>query len=74
MAIGSIASWTFNFASAMSYPSVHLAIGAYVFLPYLCVVVSLGIFLIFYLPETRNCDPCDIAPKLSRGFKSKPLQ
>lgn len=73
MAIGSIVSWTFNFAAAMSHPSILLAIGAYVYLPYLFVVLGLGIFLIFYFPETRNYDPTEIAPKISKGFKSKPL-
>lgn len=74
MSLGSLALWTGNFITAMVFPSLQLHTGAYAFLPFACISFSLALFLTFYLPETRGRIPADIAPLVSKGFKSKPLR
>lgn len=74
MSLGSVSLWTGNFITAMIFPSLQLHIGAYSFLPFACVSFALAIFLKFYLPETRGRIPSEVAPLVSKGFKSKPLR
>lgn len=74
MSMGSFFFWTGNFVVGMLYPILQLAWGAYAFLPFACVCFSLVIFLRFYLPETRGRVPSEVAPLVSKGLKSRPLQ
>lgn len=74
MSMGSFFLWAGNFVVGMLYPTLQLAWGAYAFLPFACVCFSLVIFLRFYLPETRGRVPSEVAPLVSKGFKSRPLR
>jgi MFS family permease len=72
MAIGSLSSWICNFIVAMIFPSLQSAIGAFVFLPFSIVCILLAFLLKLYLPETRGKNASEIAPLVSKGFKSRP--
>ncbi|XP_037911679.1 solute carrier family 2, facilitated glucose transporter member 3-like isoform X1 [Hermetia illucens] len=72
MALGSLASWSCNFAVAMLFPTLQAAWGAFVFLPFFIDCVVLFLITKFYLPETRGRDSSEIAPLISKGFHSKP--
>lgn len=72
MALGSLTSWIFNIISAMTFPSLQQAWGAYVFLPNVIVCFALGNFLRLYLPETRNRNTIDIAMSVVNGLKRRP--
>lgn len=73
MALGSLCLWMGNFVVAMAFPSLQEAWGGLVFLPFAIVCFILGALILIYLPETRGCDPSDIAALVADGFKSKPL-
>jgi len=74
MSIGSIASWSGNFLVGMTFPTLSLLWGAWVFLPFTVVCFSLTLLLKVYLPETRGRDIADIVPLVSQGFQSTPLR
>uniref|UniRef100_A0A336MVJ2 CSON001927 protein n=1 Tax=Culicoides sonorensis TaxID=179676 RepID=A0A336MVJ2_CULSO len=71
MALGSLSSWTCNFIVGQFFPILNAKWGAFVFLPFAITCVLLSVLVYFYLPETRNQDPSIVAPKVSKGFKSK---
>ncbi|EDW85589.1 uncharacterized protein Dwil_GK23076 [Drosophila willistoni] len=71
MSMGSLASWTCNFVIGISFPSLQNAWGAFVFLPFSITCVLLCLLTKFYLPETRGRDPSEVAPLVSKGFRSK---
>lgn len=71
MGLGSLASWFCNFYIGMTFLSMKNAIGAYVFLPFAGVCFILVALMYVYLPETRGREAADIAPIVSRGFRSK---
>lgn len=71
MSMGSLASWTCNFIIGMAFPSLQSAWGAFVFLPFSITCVLLFVLTKFYLPETLGRDPSDVAPLVSKGFRSK---
>lgn len=71
MGIGSLASWFGNFYIGMTFLQMRNAIGAYVFLPCAAVCFLLAVLLFVYLPETRGREPSDVAPLVSRGFRSR---
>ncbi|KAM8714314.1 hypothetical protein ACLKA7_014444 [Drosophila subpalustris] len=71
MSMGSLSSWTCNFIIGMAFPSLQRAWGAFVFLPFSITCVLLFLLTKFYLPETLGRDPSDVAPLVSKGFRSK---
>ena len=71
MSMGSVASWSCNFIIGMGFPSLQNAWGAFVFLPFSITCVLLFVLTKFYLPETRGRDPTEVAPLVSKGFRSK---
>ncbi|KAH8394643.1 hypothetical protein KR222_000857, partial [Zaprionus bogoriensis] len=71
MSMGSLASWACNFIIGMAFPSLQNAWGAFVFLPFSITCVLLFLLTKFYLPETLGRDPSDVAPLVSKGFRSK---
>ncbi|EDW46869.1 solute carrier family 2, facilitated glucose transporter member 1 isoform X1 [Drosophila sechellia] len=71
MSMGSLASWTCNFIIGISFPLLQNAWGAFVFLPFSITCVLLFLLTKFYLPETRGRDPSEVAPLVSKGFRSK---
>lgn len=71
MAMGSLASWSCNFLIGMAFPSLQNIWGAYVFIPFSMTCILLFLLTRFYLPETRGRDPSQVAPLISKGFKSK---
>lgn len=73
MSLGSVCFWSANFITGMSFPILHLYWDAFVFLPYAVTCFSLLTLMFYYLPETRNKDPSEVAPLISKGFKSRPL-
>lgn len=73
MALGSLSSWSCNFIIGMAFPSLQMAWGAFVFLPFAIVCFGMVILMKFYLPETRGRDLSEIVPLVSNGFKSKPM-
>ncbi|GAB0088520.1 solute carrier family 2, facilitated glucose transporter member 1 [Sergentomyia squamirostris] len=72
MSLGSLASWSGNFIVGISFPILQSLWGAWVFLPFFITCVLLVVFLFFYLPETRGKQASEVAPLVSRGFKSRP--
>lgn len=72
MALGSLSSWTLNFLVGITFPSLEdfLPKGL-VFLPFGLTTALLVVLVYYYLPETRNKDPAEVAPKVANGFKSK---
>lgn len=74
MAIGCLMSWVFNFFTGMVFPSLQIAWGAIVFLPFAICCFALVILLKIYLPETRCRDPSEVAPLVKDGFRSKPFK
>lgn len=72
MALGSLSSWAFNFFVGITFPSLEdLLPKGLVFLPFGLTTGLLALLVYYYLPETRNKDPSEIAPKVANGFKSK---
>lgn len=71
MALGSLSSWSCNFMVGMTFPILHDAWGAYVFIPFSVTCFLLFLLTRFYLPETRGCDPKDVGALISKGFRSK---
>ncbi|XP_055319987.1 solute carrier family 2, facilitated glucose transporter member 1-like isoform X2 [Sitodiplosis mosellana] len=71
MSIGSLASWAGNFCIGMTFLPMNNAIGAFVFLPFAVVCFLLVALMYVYLPETRGREAADIAPIVSRGFRSR---
>ncbi|XP_034479166.1 solute carrier family 2, facilitated glucose transporter member 1 isoform X2 [Drosophila innubila] len=71
MSMGSMSSWTCNFIIGMAFPSLESAWGAFVFIPFSITCVLLFLLTKFYLPETFGRDPSDVAPLVSKGFRSK---
>ncbi|XP_013113676.1 solute carrier family 2, facilitated glucose transporter member 1 isoform X2 [Stomoxys calcitrans] len=71
MSMGSLASWTCNFIIGMAFPPLSNVWGAWVFLPFSITCVLLFLLTKFYLPETRGRDPSEVAPLVSKGFRSK---
>jgi len=71
MSMGSLASWTCNFIIGISFPLLQNAWGAFVFLPFSITCVLLFLLTKFYLPETRGRDPSEVAPLVSKCFRSK---
>ncbi|XP_030563135.1 solute carrier family 2, facilitated glucose transporter member 3-like isoform X1 [Drosophila novamexicana] len=71
MSMGSLSSWTCNFIVGMAFPSLQSAWGAFVFLPFSITCVLLFILTKLYLPETLGRDPSEVAPLVSKGFRSK---
>ncbi|KAM8714316.1 hypothetical protein ACLKA7_014446 [Drosophila subpalustris] len=71
MAFGSLFNWSTNFIIGMIFPIMNNYIGPFAFLPF-AVICIYGFFLTYwYLPETRNRTPEEVAPLLENGFKSK---
>lgn len=71
MGLGSLASWLCNFYIGMTFLPMRSAIGAFVFLPFAAVCFILVALMFVYLPETRGREPADVAPIVSRGFRSR---
>ncbi|XP_055921401.1 solute carrier family 2, facilitated glucose transporter member 1 isoform X2 [Eupeodes corollae] len=71
MAMGSLASWSCNFIIGMAFPTLQNAWGAFVFIPFSITCIVLFLLTRFYLPETRGRDPSEVAPLISKGFRSK---
>lgn len=71
MSIASLASWAGNFYIGMTFPPMETAIGSFVFLPFAAVCFLLVALMYVYLPETRGREAVDIAPIVSRGFRSR---
>ncbi|XP_065081978.1 solute carrier family 2, facilitated glucose transporter member 3-like [Ochlerotatus camptorhynchus] len=71
MALGSLSSWGCNFLVGMFFPHLTNAWGAFAFLPCSVTCVLLTLLVLFYLPETRGRNVCDIMVLVSKGFKSK---
>ncbi|XP_017017068.1 solute carrier family 2, facilitated glucose transporter member 1 isoform X1 [Drosophila kikkawai] len=73
MSIGSVVYWMCNFIIGMAFPTLQKAWGGLVFLPFSLVCWLLFGLTIQYLPETRGRNPCEVAPLVAAGFKSKVL-
>ncbi|XP_037950682.1 solute carrier family 2, facilitated glucose transporter member 1-like isoform X1 [Teleopsis dalmanni] len=71
MSMGSLSSWSCNFIIGMTFPSLQKAWGAFVFIPFSVTCALLFLLTKFYLPETRGRDPSEVAPLVSKGFRSK---
>ncbi|XP_012160833.1 solute carrier family 2, facilitated glucose transporter member 3 isoform X2 [Ceratitis capitata] len=71
MSMGSLSSWVCNFTVGMAFPSLQNAWGAFVFLPFSVTCLLLFSLTKFYLPETRERDPSEVAPLVAKGFRSK---
>ncbi|XP_073811201.1 solute carrier family 2, facilitated glucose transporter member 1-like [Musca autumnalis] len=71
MSMGSLSSWGCNFIIGMAFPSLQNAWGAFVFLPFSVTCALLFLLTKFYVPETRGRDPSEVAPLVSKGFRSK---
>ncbi|XP_075167870.1 sugar transporter 1 isoform X2 [Haematobia irritans] len=71
MSMGSLASWACNFIIGMAFPPLSNVWDAFVFLPFSVTCVLLFLLTKFYLPETRGKDPSEVAPLVSKGFRSK---
>lgn len=71
MAMGSLSSWACNFIVGMAFPSLQMAWGAFVFIPFSVTCFLLFLLTRFYLPETRGRDPKEIAALISKGFSSR---
>lgn len=71
MALSSLASWTGNFIVASSFQTISTILGKYVFLPFAVQCFLLFAFCYRYLPESRGKEPAELAPMMSKGFKSK---
>ncbi|XP_032590305.1 solute carrier family 2, facilitated glucose transporter member 1 isoform X2 [Drosophila grimshawi] len=71
MSMGSLSSWVCNFIIGMAFPSLQNVWGAFVFLPFSITCVLLFLLTKFYLPETFGRDPSEVAPLVSKGFRSK---
>ncbi|XP_055919474.1 solute carrier family 2, facilitated glucose transporter member 1-like [Eupeodes corollae] len=71
MAMGSLSSWSCNFIVGMTFLSLQNLWGAFVFIPFSIACMLLCLLTRFYLPETRGRDPSEVAPLMSKGFRSK---
>lgn len=71
MGLGSLASWLCNFYIGMTFLPMKNAFGAFVFSPFALVCFALVCLMFVYLPETRGREAADIAPLVSRGFRSR---
>lgn len=71
MALSSLASWSGNFAVGISFPTISALLKGYVFLPFAVQCFLLFAFCYRYLPESRGKEPAELAPMMSKGFKSK---
>ncbi|XP_017838395.1 solute carrier family 2, facilitated glucose transporter member 3 [Drosophila busckii] len=71
MSLGSVVYWLCNLLIGMAFPALQQAWGALVFLPFSINCVLLFLLTQRYLPETRGCEPADVAPLVAAGFKSK---
>lgn len=74
MALGSLSLWTGNIIVGMAFPSLQIAWGAFVFLPFVVVCFAVAALIRFFLPETKGRDVSDIGPLVADGFKSRPLR
>ncbi|XP_065081980.1 solute carrier family 2, facilitated glucose transporter member 3-like isoform X2 [Ochlerotatus camptorhynchus] len=70
LALGNFGSWLSNLIIVMLFPIEQHAWGAFAFLPSSAVCFILGLFVFFYLPETRGRNISDTALLISKGFKS----
>lgn len=71
MSLGSLASWGGNFIVGMTFLQLHTIMGPFVFLPFAVVCFLVTLLMYRYLPETRGKEPAEVAPLVSRGFKSR---
>ncbi|KAH8261549.1 hypothetical protein KR044_011145, partial [Drosophila immigrans] len=71
MALGSLSNWAMNFVIGMVFPILSDAIGPFAFLMFTVMCVYGFLLTFFYLPETRNRTPEDVAPLMENGFRSK---
>lgn len=71
MALSSLASWSGNFIVGLSFPTINGILEGYVFLPFAVQCFLLFGFCYRYLPESRGKEPSELAPMMSKGFKSK---
>ncbi|XP_017839965.1 solute carrier family 2, facilitated glucose transporter member 7 [Drosophila busckii] len=71
MGWGGLTNCAVNFVMVLIFPLINDAIGPYAFLP-LAAICPLGFLItLFFLPETRNKVPEEVAPLLQDGCKSK---
>lgn len=71
MSLGSLSSWSGNFLVGMLFPILSNIWGAYAFLPFAVICILLFLLTKFYLPESRGRNASDIAPLISKGFRSR---
>lgn len=71
MALSSLASWTGNVIVGLSFQTISDILLGYVFLPFAVQCFLLFAFCYRYLPESRGKEPAELAPMMSKGFKSK---
>lgn len=71
MGLGSLCSWACNFYIGMTFLPMTKAMEAFVFLPFAVVCFLLVALMFVYLPETRGRESADVAPIVSRGFRSR---
>ncbi|XP_037944785.1 solute carrier family 2, facilitated glucose transporter member 3-like [Teleopsis dalmanni] len=71
MSLSSISCWGCCFILCMAFPTLQVAWGAWVFLPFSITCAILFVVTYYYLPETRNRDISQVARSISNGFKSK---
>lgn len=71
MALGSLSNWLTNFIIGMIFPIMKKYIGPFAFIPFAVVCIYGFLLTYWYLPETRNRSPDEVAPLLEKGFKSK---
>lgn len=69
--LGNLGTWLANLIIVMLFPIMQHLWGAFAFLPSSIVCFALGLFVYFYLPETRGRVVSDTALLISKGFKSK---
>ncbi|XP_020295331.1 solute carrier family 2, facilitated glucose transporter member 1-like isoform X2 [Pseudomyrmex gracilis] len=72
MSLGSVFNWGGNFLVGMMFPSLHAALGPYVFLVFAGCTLIVAQINQLYLPETRGRNTSDVASLMTRGFKSRP--
>uniref|UniRef100_A0A1I8NXF7 Major facilitator superfamily (MFS) profile domain-containing protein n=1 Tax=Stomoxys calcitrans TaxID=35570 RepID=A0A1I8NXF7_STOCA len=73
MSLGSLASWSCNFAVGMTFPTIQNMWGSFSFLPFALSCFVVFFLTLFYLPETRGRNPSDVAAIVAGGFRSKVL-
>ena len=65
VSVAIIFQWIANIIVSFGFPPVQNVTHEFVFLIFMCLIAIFFVFLFFYLPETKNRSPDDIATELA---------